>query len=142
MFRCRHKACLKIPRKTFLEVGTWIVRTMRRSGILGEYLTMDGDASLHRRTRGAWAAVAAACLAPVALALACSGQSQGGLVNVPSPSRAWTVDDRGHDAIANGQESCPPSGSAKDDPMPMRSPKCPETASSARGPAQSKSPPK
>src|SRR6185369_2804123 len=93
--------------------------------------------------RAAFAAAAVTLVIPAAFAVACSGQSQGGLVNAPGPTRAWTPEDRGHDAIANGPESCPPTGKTKDDPMPQRVPKCPETANSAAPqPAQSKSPAK
>jgi hypothetical protein len=75
------------------------------------------------------------------LGLACSGPSQAGLVNAPGPNRAWTPDDLGHDAIANGPESCPPNGKKESDPLPNRATKCPETgtgATPAKGPSKAK----
>lgn len=59
------------------------------------------------------------------LASACGGPGQGGLTNVPSPSRIELSTTEQHDVIANGPESCPPSeGDA--DPLPNRAGRCPE----------------
>jgi hypothetical protein len=49
---------------------------------------------------------------------------QAGLANAPSLNRTWTDEDFRHDAIANGDESCPASGRAEDDPLVHRWPKC------------------
>jgi hypothetical protein len=37
---------------------------------------------------------------------ACGTQPQGGLANVPAIDRRLGAEDRGHDVIANGPESC------------------------------------
>jgi hypothetical protein len=55
----------------------------------------------------------------------CSGwRYQAGLANAPGINRPWTDDDFRHDAIGNGDESCPASGRAEDDPLFHRWPKC------------------
>jgi len=59
------------------------------------------------------------------LASACGGASQGGLTNVPSPSRIELESIEAHDVIANGPESCPRS-SDDADPLPNRAGHCPE----------------
>ena len=114
--------------------GPWSLSNIARMGILLAHIyhvgllgrwALDRAAIRRRRYAGVMnlrIGVLATCIA----CGACSGQSQGGLVNVPASNRTWTADDRGHDAIANGTESCPKSGKAKDDPIPDRTPKCPE----------------
>ncbi|HEU4413070.1 MAG TPA: hypothetical protein VFS43_47955 [Polyangiaceae bacterium] len=75
--------------------------------------------------RAAWRS---ACLAAGALALGCGGQAgYAGLANAPNPNRPWTGDDLGRDAVANGNESCSPSGRPGDDPLRNRVAPCPET---------------
>lgn len=71
------------------------------------------------------------CLA----AAACGAPPQTGLSNAPGGTRAWTPEDRSHDAIANGPGSCPPPGSELDDPLPNRWPKCPEHPTAAPAPS-------
>jgi len=66
-------------------------------------------------------------IAPVmALVLVgCSGvRFQAGLANAPGINRSWTSEDFGHDVIANGDETCPASGRAEDDPLFHRWPPC------------------
>lgn len=61
---------------------------------------------------------------------ACGGSGQGGLSNVPSPSRIDIETTERHDVIANGPESCPAvEGDA--DPLPNRRPGCPEAPKKA-----------
>lgn len=63
-----------------------------------------------------------------ALALGCGGQSgYAGLASVPNPNRPWSSDDMGRDAVADGPESCAPSGRPADDPLRNRIAPCPET---------------
>ena len=63
---------------------------------------------------------------------ACGTQTQGGLANVPALDRRLTADDRGHDVIANGPESC--GGPTKGDKS-KRPPQCQEgVVSPARAP--------
>lgn len=62
--------------------------------------------------------------------LACGGAGQGGLTNVPAPSRIELTTTERHDVIANGPESCPEvEGDA--DPLPNRRPGCPEAPKKA-----------
>jgi hypothetical protein len=76
-------------------------------------------------TRAAWRF---AGLLAGALALGCGGQAgYAGLANAPNPNRPWTGDDMGRDAVANGTESCAPSGRPADDPLRNRVSPCPET---------------
>jgi hypothetical protein len=64
----------------------------------------------------------------MALALTLAGcpgwRYQGGLANAPGLNRPFDPEDFAHDAIANGDESCPKSGRPEDDRLFLRWPKC------------------
>lgn len=66
------------------------------------------------------------CAAAVSVALGgCAGwRYQAGLANAPGLNRPWDPDDFAHNAIANGDESCPSSGRAEDDRLFRRWPAC------------------
>jgi hypothetical protein len=53
---------------------------------------------------------------------------QAGLANVPAINRRWTDEDFAHNVIANGDESCPPSGRPEDDRFFSRWPPCASAA--------------
>jgi hypothetical protein len=57
---------------------------------------------------------------------------QAGLANAPALNRPFDDADFAHDAIANGDESCPASGRAEDDRLFRRWPTCGGTIVPAR----------
>ena len=67
---------------------------------------------------------------------ACGTQTQGGLANVPAIDRRLSADDRGHDVIANGPESC--GGPKTKGDKSKRPPQCQEGVES---PARAPGPP-
>lgn len=87
----------------------------------------------------------------LALVLACSGpapktpadspppQLEPGLSNAPLLNRLPS-EGLGEDAIANGPQSCPPSGRREDDPLKGRYPRCPESGPIRRLPAKASPP--
>jgi hypothetical protein len=81
------------------------------------------------RLAGGWRWCARLVLPLGIIAAGCSGRAgKAGLSNAPGGTNPRGQEDRGHDAIANGDESCARSGRPEDDPLPNRWPGCPEVA--------------
>jgi hypothetical protein len=53
-------------------------------------------------------------------AVGCAGSGEVGLSNARVPDARPARSERGHDAIANGQDSCERPGSLQPDPAPVR----------------------
>jgi hypothetical protein len=91
-------------------------------------------------------------LIPIALALAaCTTapritrdnlrpRGEPGLSNAPGINRTAS-ESTGHDAVSDGIESCPPSGSRKDDPLKGRFVRCPESGPITKKPPRQPKPP-
>lgn len=72
----------------------------------------------------AWLAPIAAIVAGGSLTACGDYRLQVGLANVTNLNQPWTPEDFDHDVISNGDESCPRSGRAEDDPLMRRFPPC------------------
>jgi hypothetical protein len=74
--------------------------------------------------RRSMARLAGAAVVSVVLGGCAGWRYQAGLANAPGINRPWTGEDFAHDAISNGDQSCPSSGRAEDDRLFRRWPPC------------------